>query len=275
MRFVFVTTTRDSLGHHNGFYRLHQSVILALNAEEDIEAWLVCVAQGQDEFAVQEAVGALEVHPRLTVTIMNNTLLTLSDARNFALHQVFGKPGVAGCPDIIAFPDDDCAYRVETLISVQKSFQKGYQMVVARHGDPIDNLLPFKDTGLPLRKALKAVSSNVMFLDYQLVSHGLMFDPDLGLGTKGKSAEDIDYFIRAWIPSRPQIAALSVSVIHPRKQGRQERYYRGNVLFYKRYKSKAPILGLSLVRQFFVGIALITLKRMPAKDFISAWRANP
>jgi hypothetical protein len=126
-----------------------------------------------------------------------------------------------------------------------------------------------------LRKALKAVSSNVMFLDYQLVSHGLRFDPDLGLGTKGGSAEDIDYFIRAWLSAEPKISSLSISVIHPRKHGRQERYYRGNVLFYKRYVSKASSLKLSLVRQFLVGLALVTLGRMSANDFISAWRANP
>lgn len=275
MRFVLVTTTRDPLGYHAGFRRLHQSVILALDAKNDIEAWLVCVAQGQEESTVQEAVDTLEAHPRLTVTVITSTLLTLSDARNFALLRIFDESELAGRPDIIGFPDDDCAYRADTLISVQQSMQQGYQMVVARHGDPIDNPLPLANTGLPLRKALKAVSSNVMFLDYRLISHGLMFDPDLGLGTKGKSAEDIDYFIRAWIFAQPKIASLSISVIHPRKQGRQERYYRGNVLFYKRYVSKVSSLNLSLLRQFLVGIALVTLGRMPAQDFVSAWRANP
>jgi hypothetical protein len=271
MRLLLISTTQDSPAREDRFLRLQQSVAYALEHAPEVLVSLICVAQNRARSEDNGLNINATAHPRLKVQVITTSnKVSLSHARNLALSAIGNSLSVF---DVIAFPDDDCAYKWNTISSVVSAFEAKFRIVVLRHGDGTEREAATSDkdcTQTSLPKALKKVSSNVMFIGREHVQ-GVWFDKELGLGTKGQSAEDLDYFIRAWLQGRPKIAFSSASVIHPRKAGRQERYYKGNVLIYKKYVGAVPALWWSLARQFFVGLALVTLNRLKLSSFLGAW----
>jgi glycosyltransferase involved in cell wall biosynthesis len=122
----------------------------------------------------------------------------LSKARNFGLKQL-GKDA-----DIIAFPDDDCAYPTNLLENVVKFFKKNPQYSILT-GISIDKETNLPSSGRFLKNASEITFSNIfqtaisftIFIRKNQVLSTVKFDERLGVGTnKYCSGEETDFLLQ-------------------------------------------------------------------------------
>lgn len=142
----------------------------------------------------------------------------LSYARNVALEHISG--------DIVAFPDDDCAYPSDLLAQVSNLLIEHPEWggltgrSVAQTGE---------DSGGSWSKEVEKIDffnvwnkgiSYTIFLRKNVVANVGLFDENLGIGanTPWGSAEETDYLLRA-IDAGCLYYTPNISVIHPTKVG--------------------------------------------------------
>jgi glycosyltransferase involved in cell wall biosynthesis len=134
-------------------------------------------------------------HPFLPVVLLRSPR-GLSRARNAALAQLEG--------DLVAFPDDDCAYPPDLLERAARRFAAGAALegVTGRDADPTgrgSRAWPSSPERLTAQNVWYHGLSAAVFLRRGLVERVGPFDERLGLGsgTAWSSGEEVDYLIRA------------------------------------------------------------------------------
>lgn len=145
----------------------------------------------------------------------------LSYARNAALKHIAG--------DIVAFPDDDCAYPSDLLAQVSNLFIEHPEWGGLTGRSTTQN---GKDSGGHWSKEVEKIDffnvwnkgiSYTIFLRKNVVAEVGRFDENLGVGanTPWGSAEETDYLLRA-IEAGCLYYTPSIVVIHPIKVGQAE-----------------------------------------------------
>ena len=156
------------------------------------------------------------VHKRVTFT-------GASKARNFGASIATG--------ELIAFPDDDCTYREDTIKNVIRGFERDDELGVLIAGkDEILNAAPIKTqrdnkitqihTVLDLFKA-KAETSNIFIRKKVLNKLEYVFDVKIGPGefTEWASNEETDLLVRLLQKNVPIAKDETIRIIHHSCQG--------------------------------------------------------
>ena len=156
------------------------------------------------------------IHKRVTFT-------GASKARNFGAHIATG--------ELIAFPDDDCTYREDTIKNVVRGFERNNELGVLIAGkDEILNTAPKVNqrentmteihTVLDLFKA-KAETSNIFARKKVLGNLEYVFDINIGPGkfTEWASNEETDLLVRLLQKNVPIAKDETIRIIHHSCQG--------------------------------------------------------
>ena len=166
---------------------------------------------------LEDCAGKLNIiHKRVTFT-------GASKARNFGAHIATG--------ELIAFPDDDCTYREDTIKNVIRGFERDDELGVLIAGkDEILNAAPIKTqrdnkitqihTVLDLFKA-KAETSNIFVRKKVLNKLEYVFDVKIGPGefTEWASNEETDLLVRLLQKNVPIAKDETIRIIHHSCQG--------------------------------------------------------
>ncbi len=205
--------------------------------------------------------------------------------RRFELVRVVSEPGLARArnaalalvsADVVAFPDDDCAYAPTLLERVAERFESGPELdglsvPMADAEGRRDPGWGSEETVLTVRNVWNLVASAGLFLRRPLVERVGRFDEQLGAGGPGpwSSSEETDYVIRA-LEARARIAYdPTLAVEHELTvrsgpalvaRGRSEGASVGYLLRKHRYPPR--VLGRMLVRP--VGGAVVSLAKLDA-----------
>ncbi|MEK4543665.1 glycosyltransferase family 2 protein [Bacillus sp. FSL R5-0585] len=139
----------------------------------------------------------------------------LSKARNVGLRHVSG--------DIIAFPDDDCSYDIDTLEKVVSYFEKNrnYDFLSGICLDEFDNIIinKFEYGEFKLNKinALTHVTSATLFVKKKVLEEVSTFDEALGAGagTIYGAGEDTDFALRSMAEGFMGVYTSEIIVRHP------------------------------------------------------------
>jgi glycosyltransferase involved in cell wall biosynthesis len=152
---------------------------------------VLLVDQNEDD----RAAAVVARHPDVPVVHLR-AARGLSRARNAALAQLEH--------DLVAFPDDDCAYPPELLERASRSFaaDAGLDGLTGRDADPADRgsrAWPSSPERVTAQNVWYHGLSAAVFLRRTLVERIGRFDEALGLGagTPWSSGEEVDYLIRA------------------------------------------------------------------------------
>ena len=156
------------------------------------------------------------IHKRVTFT-------GASKARNFGAS--------IATSELIAFPDDDCIYREDTIKNVIRGFERDDELGVLIAGkDEILNAAPIKTqrdnkitqirTVLDLFKA-KAETSNIFVRKKVLNKLEYVFDVKIGPGelTEWASNEETDLLVRLLQRNIPIMKDENVRIVHHSSQG--------------------------------------------------------
>lgn len=148
-----------------------------------------------DQNADDRVVPAIAASPALDIVRLHSHR-GLSRARNVALAQIDA--------DIVAFPDDDCAYPEDLLERVARHFDGRPDLdgLTGRTADTEDRSSASwsRQAGPLERETLwNSANSASMFLRREVVERVGAFDERLGLGSSSRwtSGEEIDYLVRA------------------------------------------------------------------------------
>ena len=146
-----------------------------------------------------------------------------SKARNFGAHIATG--------ELIAFPDDDCTYREDTIKNVIRGFERDDELGVLIAGkDEIlsaasikiqrENTITEIHTVLDLFKA-KAETSNIFVRKKVLNKLEYVFDVKIGPGefTEWASNEETDLLVRLLQKNVPIVKDETIRIIHHSCQG--------------------------------------------------------
>ncbi|KDX89676.1 MULTISPECIES: glycosyltransferase family A protein [Gammaproteobacteria] len=178
----------------------------------------------------------------------------LSVSRNLGLKYVTG--------DVIAFPDDDCIYRVDTLENVYNLFFQRPEIDIIS-GSSTSNLDDLKlnthfdiksEVGINYLNAFGNAISYTLFFrnntdDIKLVS----FDELLGVGSKYGSTEETAYLFDMLSLGRVAIRNPTLIIYHPDKEldysdlVRIKNYSLGVGAFSYKYFSISMLLNLKLL----------------------------
>jgi len=189
----------------------------------------------------------------------------LSRARNVAL------PSLTA--ELVAFPDDDCAYAPDLLGRVAARFD-GDPGLDGLCGRPLDadgraaGRWPSTAQAITPETVFHTAISHTIFLRRRVVERTGAFDERLGLGagTPFRSGEEIDYLVRALRGGARLEYDPSIVVTHPAKRpgadelvalGRREGGALGYVLAANRYPPRT-ILRL-LLRPLLASVAFAAL----------------
>lgn len=205
MRFSLVTAT---LGRTEEFLALLNS--LSLQTATDFE--LIVVDQNDDD----RLVPILAIFPGLNIQHLRCPVRALSLARNQGLERSTG--------EIVAFPDDDCVYKPETLALVDSCFAADPTLALLS-GPAISNEGTLSsgrwlESGGPITLATvwTAVIAFNLFIRRDLVAAVGGFDQTLGVGARFGSAEDTDLAIRVLQVGGKGVFNPSLQVVHPDKR---------------------------------------------------------
>jgi glycosyltransferase involved in cell wall biosynthesis len=171
---------------------------------------LLLVDQNGDDRIVE----VLTRHPTLTVLHLRSRP-GLSRARNVALGELSA--------DLVAFPDDDCAYPDDLLERVARRFasQPGLDGLSGRAEDASgarSERWSAHGTRVTSATVWNSANSHTLFLRRVAVEHVGRFDEALGLGsgTPWHSGEEIDFLVRALRTGATVEYDPDFVVLHPR-----------------------------------------------------------
>jgi GT2 family glycosyltransferase len=148
-----------------------------------------------DQNADDRLAPVLSRHPELTLVRLQSPR-GLARARNASLERVEA--------DLVAFPDDDCAYPPDLLERAGRQFAEkpGLDGLTGRDVDATgrgSRVWPTERTRVTAENVWYHGLSAAVFLRRELVERVGVFDEQLGLGseTPWSSGEEVDYLIRA------------------------------------------------------------------------------
>ncbi|MDC7218868.1 MAG: glycosyltransferase family A protein [Spirochaetales bacterium] len=178
--------------------------------------------------------------------------LGLSAARNLGLTHATG--------EVVAFPDDDCWYRPDTLVSVFKYF-KGQPELECITGLVTDvdgsysaggYMYKSRRVNVSHRNAWFTSNSSAIFIKKDVLEEVGDFDENIGLGTERYiSGEETDLVLRIHIMGHKVRYFSNIQVYHKKYRGkydekeRQRGYGYGLGMGYVLRKNGYTILGLS------------------------------
>jgi glycosyltransferase involved in cell wall biosynthesis len=123
--------------------------------------------------------------------------------------------------EIIAFPDDDCKYRPDTLVKVKKRFEDNadVHIVFGQMIDPLSNLKwnYFPENNMYVRKQniLKLGCSASLFINKGKIDDSmLVFDEKFGIGAEFGGAEETEMVFRLFRRKYKGYYDTSVKVYH-------------------------------------------------------------
>lgn len=168
-----------------------------------------------DQNADDRVVDVLARHPALEIARLRSKP-GLSRARNVALDELSA--------DLVAFPDDDCAYPDDLLERVARRFaeEPDLDALSGRAEDAsgaTSERWPAHAAVLTLDTVWNRANSHTLFLRRSTVERVGRFDESLGLGsgTPWHSGEEIDFLVRALRTGATGRYDPSFVVIHPRR----------------------------------------------------------
>jgi glycosyltransferase involved in cell wall biosynthesis len=182
----------------------------------------------------------------------------LSKARNVGI--------AAANTEIIAFPDDDCWYRPDTLLTAHRLFSQNPSLDIAT-GRTLDaqNVPSVSPTGLNQCEItrdnfLACGNSNGIFIKASLLKSLAGFDERLGVGaqTPFQSGEEADILLRAIAVDANLIYFPELIVHHdqvvahdnPKRIERAAKYGAGFGALLRKHHFSLPYLGWRIARPF-------------------------
>lgn len=258
MRFLFITVAEDAPGSLADLRELLDSI-----AREGVEGEMILVMRGGDTLT-------LTAPPSLRVHVLAAPLvIPLSVARNRALDYA-RRDGTLDRVDVVAFPDDDCAYPEGALHRAGAALSGGEDFVCGPYrpdGTPVDGVrFPAEARRLTPSLAMRVVASGSVFFAVGAVTAVGDFDTRLGLGARYRASEDSDYAIRALRHGATGLYLPALQVQHPYKRHRPTEYYLGNVAVLAKH-ARAGITMHSLVHRLVVGAGQVARGRLPAREY--------
>jgi GT2 family glycosyltransferase len=205
MRFSLVTAT---LGRTEEVRAL--LVSLTLQTFTDFE--LIIVDQNDDD----RLLPILTAFPALNIRHLRCPVQALSLARNRGFDRCVGT--------IVAFPDDDCLYRPETLALVNACFAADPSLAllsgpaISSEGTLSSGRWLASGGPITLATVWTAVIAFNLFIRRDLVAEVGGFDLALGVGARFGSAEDTDLAIRVLQAGGKGVFNPSLQVVHPDKR---------------------------------------------------------
>lgn len=150
----------------------------------------------------------MNIYPEIDIHHFSHNVVSLSKIRNFGISKCNGS--------ILAFPDDDCWYYPDTLDFVYKYFISNIycQSLCGRIYDTNTNKNLVKNWPT---KSTKVTKFNYYFLSSAttlFTKEKLLFNEDIGPGTKYGSCEDVDYFFKL-LNSNNFYYDTNLKILHP------------------------------------------------------------
>lgn len=269
-RFVLLTTTSGASDQEVAYCR---RMIAGLRAQEaDGVAVLSVLLVQQDAAITAEFIEAIEP-PSYMHVISAGARMPLSDARNRML-EICEREKLIGANDILAYPDDDSWYPPQLLKRIQNLFEKnpfcdfffccyGSEPLEAELGQLISN---------PSSAAVVThASSNTIFVRGRIANEIGGFDPELGVGTKNKSGEDLDYAIRAhFAADQSAFSPLKLVGHRDKDPAIRAKYYRGSLIVLGRYALLSGGMLWLFLRKLAIGAVFGVLLRLSPGELFSA-----
>ena len=158
----------------------------------DFVVELILVDQNEDE-ELRNKIDQLN-SSSIKISYFNISRTSLSKARRFGMEKA--------TQSIIAFPDDDCWYELDTLKQVYSSFEGDAQTgIVLANWVEHDHNYPTtkRPIGISEIRQFRTVplSSICLFANRSIINQINGFDERLGLGTNFSGGEDFDIVIRS------------------------------------------------------------------------------
>lgn len=269
-RFVLLTTTsgaEDAVG-------FCKRMIAGLRAQETdgVEMLSILLVQ-QDEAttaAFAEKIGA----PSYMRVISGGGRMPLSDARNVML-RICADEQLIAANDIVAYPDDDSWYPEKLLKKIHLLFDKDpfFDFFFCCYGSDPKAIELGRLVANPGAKAVVTdASSNTTFVRGRVANAIGGFDPELGVGTKNKSGEDVDYAIRAYFSS-DQTGFSPVQLVGHRDKDPaiRAKYYRGTLIVLSRYALLSTGMMWLFLRKLAIGAVFGVLLRLGPGELLGAF----
>ena len=190
----------------------------------------------------------------------------LSRARNVGLRHVRGP--------VLAFPDDDCAYRKGTLRKIIDFFEATPDAGILSGSNSLE-MKVLQTTCPPLRTAristsllLRNTASFSIFIDRRKLprrTHWDFFDEKLGVGAPFGAAEETDYLYQLLRDGMQPYNANTELTYHPDKElefsnfRRATNYGLGAGAFFRKNLTANPMF-LQMAARAFIGPALRALR---------------
>jgi glycosyltransferase involved in cell wall biosynthesis len=174
---------------------------------------LIVVDQNDDD---QLAEICRALHPGFPVHHVRSSVKRLSHARNVGMRFCSG--------EIVAFPDDDCMYPEDLLLSVHRSFLNDPQIdvltgtAVSPSGSLGSGRWSKTSGDIRLETVWTSAIAFNLFIKAPLLRKLQGFDENLGVGARFGSCEETDLVIRALKAGARAVYDPSKAVIHPDKR---------------------------------------------------------
>jgi glycosyltransferase involved in cell wall biosynthesis len=250
--------------------RADLAALLASLAPQQAEIDLVLVLRGGGAPPASAA-------PLLRIHAVEAPLATgLSAARNRALAHA-RRHGLLDAADVVAFPDDDCAYPDGLLARVGALLVRETEIVCGAYApqpEAIDGRrFPPDARPLSAQLAMQVVSSNNVFFAARVVAAVGDFDERFGLGAAYGASEDSDYVLRALqLGVRGAYAPADVFVVHPYKPQLAAKYYAGTLAVLAKHARRSAAVRRLLVRRVGFGAGLVLRRELAAGAYARALR---
>lgn len=218
---IMVTTHQDDLN----VYKLLKSLNDNL---KDITTLIVVVSQ-------ESPLNFVATNPSLSLTVINETKMGLSKARNIALKFLLEHNITS---DYIMFPDDDSTFDGNFFADFRNILGTDNNYLGPIYNEGSQKLYLGKETEegkLLSIKDYKLVGSPNQIICYDKVKHHIFFDEELGVGAKYGSSEDFDLYIKMNLLGCPYYFTNKLYSFHPAKTA----VYKKNKLkiILKRFKN--------------------------------------
>lgn len=202
-------------------------------------------------------------HEKFRILHIKNPIRGLSVNRNLGLRYASG--------EIIAFPDDDCLYPPDTLLSIDHLFREtNYDIITCNYRDRSGKTKhPVQEKELNRYNLIPYTNSNVIFIK-KGGRKQLSFDEKLGVGAQFGAGEESDFISGLYDDGYTIFYQGNIHVIHeidvPMDLKRIYHYSRGHgalmkkeIIFRKKYILLFPFLKDLL--KSFLGSILFLHKR--------------
>lgn len=175
--------------------------LVAATVNRKIEFESLCISLANQTYKEFELIVIDQNETDLLEEIINkfknmiNIVYIKSNKKGLSLNRNIGLKFAKG--DIIAFPDDDCEYKPDTLEFVNKSFiNNNYDMFIINYEDKNTGVCHFKEIHkIEFNNILRSGISFCIFVKRHILGD-TQFDERLGCGSKFGAGEESDMIAR-------------------------------------------------------------------------------